>query len=261
MNRTREAAERITRARQAVDPLPPLDVSIRPVDVLDGYRIQNEVHNLLIPECGALAGYKIGCTSKKMQEYLSISHPCRGGIFQKGIFKNGSALRTGNYVHVGIECEIAVRLGSDLLRSEGPFTQDSVGQAVDAYFAAIEIVDDRYVEWETLGAPTLIADDFFAAGIVIGDPISSTNEIDLLKVQGRALINGAEIGRGTGSDILGHPYNALAWLANNLAQEGKSLKVGQIVMTGSIIQTVWMNKGDSVRMEFSDLGNVEVAFL
>ncbi len=77
---------------------------------------------------------------------------------------------------------------------------------------------------------------------------------------GRAIINGKEAGQGTGADVLGHPHNALAWLANHLAAEGKGLHAGQIVLTGSLVKTVWLNAGDSVTMELSGLGNVSVTF-
>src|SRR5207237_10308469 len=102
-----------------------------------------------------------------------------------------------------VECEIAVKLARDLLPTEQPFTAEWMHEAVEAYYPAIEIVDDRYVKWETLGAPTLVADDFFAAGCVLGQPVDRTSAPDLLKVAGRAIINGNETGRGTGAHLLG----------------------------------------------------------
>ena len=83
---------------------------------------------------------------------------------------------------------------------------------------------------------------------------------DLLAVTGRAVINGEEAGQGTGADVLGHPHNALAWLANHLAAEGKGLRAGQIVLTGSLVKTVWLNAGDKAVMELSGLGTVSVTF-
>ena len=105
--------------------------------------------------------------------------------------------------------------------SEAPFTAEWVAEAIEAYYPAIEIVDDRYVKWEKLGAPTLVADDFFAAGCVLGQPVPRTKAPDLLGVTGRAVINGVEAGQGTGADVLGHPHNALAWLANHLPPKEK----------------------------------------
>ena len=161
---------------------------------------------------------------------------------------------------VGVECEIAVRLGSDLAPSQAPFTADTVAQAIEAYLPAIEIVDDRYSDWQTAGAPLLVADDFFAAGCVLGKPVARSAAPDLLDVIGRAVINGNEISRGTGADVLGHPHNALAWLANHLSAQGKSLRAGQFVLTGSLVQTAWLNAGDKVVIELEGLGSVTVDF-
>jgi 2-keto-4-pentenoate hydratase len=145
--------------------------------------------------------------------------------------------------------------------SAAPFTAEAAAQAIEAYLPAIEIVDDRYVDWQTLGAPTLVADDFFAAGCVLGKPVARSTAPDLLEVVGRAVINGHEIGRGTGADVLGHPHHALAWLANHLAAGGKGgLRAGQIVLTGSLVKTVWLNPGDEVAMDLSGLGTVTADF-
>ena len=227
---------------------------------MEGYAIQRAVHDLLLPVQGALIGYKIGCTSKVIQDYLGIPHPCSGGVFERGVHETGVRLNRGDYIRVGVECEIAAKLARNLVPGEAPFTAEWMGEAVEAYFPAIEIVDDRYVKWETLGAPTLVADDFFAAGCVLGAPVKRSHLPNLREVRGRALINGVEAGRGTGADVLGHPAEALAWLANHLAIEGRGLHAGQIVLTGSLVKTVWLKAGDHVVMELQGLGTVEAAF-
>jgi len=260
MDRILRAAKAIATARRNRAPLKPLAADAAPRDEAEGYRVQRAVHDLLLPVTGALVGYKIGCTSKVMQEYLDIQHPCGGGVFARGVHESGVSLRAADYVRVGVECEIAVRLARDLLPSEEPFTAEWVMEAIEAYMPAIEIVDDRYEQWETLGAPTLVADDFFAAGCVLGAPVARNAAPDLLSVNGRALINGSEAGRGTGADVLGHPHHALAWLANHLAAEGRGLHAGQIVLTGSLVKTVWLNAGDRVVMELEGLGRVEASF-
>ncbi|WP_024510420.1 fumarylacetoacetate hydrolase family protein [Bradyrhizobium sp. ARR65] len=260
MDRVVEAAKVIAGARRAREKLKPLPAKIAPRDEAEGYQVQRAVHDLLLPESGALVGYKIGCTSSVMQEYLNVPHPCGGGVFERGVHRSGVKLAASDFVHVGVECEIAVELSRDLSAGEAPFTAEWVGEAIEAYMPAIEIVDDRYEQWETLGAPTLVADDFFAAACVLGEPVGRYAAPDVREVAGRALINGAEAGSGRGADVLGHPHNALAWLANHLAAEGKSLHKGQIVLTGSLIRTVWLNPGDRVVMELAGLGKVEAEF-
>ena len=189
------AAKTIATARRSRASLAALPPDLTPKDEAEGYRIQRAVHDLLLPQFGALVGYKIGCTSEVMQQYLDIPHPCGGGVFAKGVHESGAKLRFGDYVRVGVECEIAVRLARNLSPTEAPFTAEWMMEAIEAYYPAIEIVDDRYVKWETMGAPTLVADDFFAAGCVLGEAVPRTKAPDLLKVAGRALVNGEEAGR------------------------------------------------------------------
>jgi 2-keto-4-pentenoate hydratase len=260
MTDIRAAAEIIATARRNRTPLQPLPGDAAPQTEADGYRIQDALHDLLAADFGSLVGYKIGCTSPVMQQYLNIPHPCAGGVFAKGIHASGVALKTNDFVRVGVECEIAVKLARDLLPSEAPFTAEWVAEAIEAYLPAIEIVDDRYSDWQTIGAPTLVADDFFAAACVLGPPVARSAAPDLLHVIGRADINGVEVGQGTGADVLGHPHHALAWLANHLAAGATGLRAGEIVLTGSLVKTVWLKAGDEVVMELAGLGRVAAAF-
>jgi len=234
-----------------------LPVTVRPKDEDEGYRVQDTVHELLADtEWGQVVGHKIGCTTSVMQHYLGIPNPCAGGVFTSGVHASGVTLNSGNYVRVGIECEIAVRLQRDLGLSHTPFTADAMSDAIATYMPAIELVDDRYADWKQMDAPTLIADDFFAAGCVLGDPIERDAAPDLSQVVGQALVNGVEVGRGIGADVMGHPHHALAWLANNFAQRGKTLRAGEIVLMGSLVQTVWLKPGDHVVANLSGLGSV-----
>src|SRR5712675_955204 len=260
MTDIRAAAKTIAANRRNRTPLPPLAPDVAPGSEAEGYRIQAAVHKLMAADLGALVGYKIGCTSAVMQQYLDIPHPCGGGVFAKSVHASGARLRAKDFVRVGVECEIAVRLGRDLAASEEPFTAEWVAEAIEAYLPAIEIVDDRYADWQTLGAPTLVADDFFAAGCVLGNPVARSAVPDLLSVIGRAIINGNEVGQGSGADVLGHPHHALAWLANHLASDGNALRAGEFVLTGSLVKTVWLNAGDQVMMELSELGSVGATF-
>jgi len=260
MTDIQQAARTLAAARRALAPLAPLDAAAEPKSLAEAYEVQDKLHRLLVPELGDIVGYKIGCTSAVMQEYLSIAHPCAGGIFASRVNPSGAALPAAMFVRVGVECEIAVRLGKDLEPRGATISSDDVAAAIDAYFPAIEIVDDRYVKWETLGAPTLAADDFFGAAIVVGDAVASAKAPDLRTVVGRAVINGEEVGRGTGADLMGHPHNPVVWLANDLATRGEKLRAGQVVMTGSSVKTVWLKAGDRVSMEFAGLGDVHLRF-
>jgi 2-oxo-3-hexenedioate decarboxylase/2-keto-4-pentenoate hydratase len=259
MDKNSGAAQTIVDARRSRSPLGRLPAELRPHDEAEAYRVQEIVHELLTADAwGPRVGYKIGCTTPVMQQYLGIPNPCAGGVFAGGVHPSGVTLKSGDYLRVGVECEIAVRLGRDLPPSEAPFTAERVAQAVASYMPAIEIVDDRYVDWRQTDTPTLIADDFFAAGCVLGEPVDRDAAPELFDVVGQTFVNGKEMGRGVGADVMGHPHAALTWLANNLASRGKTLRAGQIVLTGSLVQTVWLAPDDEVRVLVSALGAVDL---
>jgi 2-keto-4-pentenoate hydratase len=253
------AAEQVSTARLGLTPLAPSLEGAAPRDLAEAYAVRDAVHaRLAESRFGARVGWKIGCTTPVMQAYLGIAHPCAAGLFAGTTHHGGAKLRHGDFVRVGVECEIAVRLASDLL--DGPFTAESVRGAVGAVMAAIEIVDDRYVDWQSTGTPMLVADDFFAAGAVLGHEHEPAALPDLAALQGRILIDGVEAGAGIGADVLGHPYAALAWLAEHARERGMLLRAGETILLGSLVRTQWLGTGATARIEIDALGAVEASF-
>src|SRR5262245_49277775 len=165
-----------------------------------------------------------------MQRFLGIPSPCAGAVFANTVHRGAARLRHADFLHVGVECEVAVTLDSDLLAVQAPFTCDSIAAAVGSVAVGMEIVDDRYGNYKTMDTPTLIADDFFDAGCVLGDPARNWRALDIAALTGCTIINGVEVGRGRSTDVMGHPFAALAWLANALAARGESLKQGEFVL-------------------------------
>jgi 2-keto-4-pentenoate hydratase len=260
MQRVR-AANRLTQARQfgqVVKALPPPE---RPMDEAAAYDIQDLVHRTLMKSGGGKpVGYKIGCTTRVMQQMLGIPNPCAGGILSANVYHERAILLHKNYRRPGVECEMAVLIGNDLDAREAPFSVASIEGHVEAVMAAIEIVDDRYDDYRQIGTPTLIADDFFHAGCVLGPVCTHWRQLDLEKIVGRTVINGTLKGEGTGADVLGHPFAAVAWLASHLAQRGASLRRNDFVLTGSVVETRWVNCGDKVVISMDELGEVCALF-
>ena len=153
-----------------------------------------------------------------------------------------------------------MRLGRALPAEAAPFRRADVAAAVASCMAAIEIVDDRYDDFRALDAASLVADDFFSAGATIGAPVSTWRGLDLAALRGAMTINDDEVGAGVGADVMGHPFEALAWLANHAAATGRPLVEGDVVLTGSIVETRWVGPGDRVRIEIEGLGEASVTF-
>ena len=197
-----------------------------PLSEQEGYEIQALLHELLEGAGhGTVTGHKIGCTTPTMQAYLNIPRPAGGGVFDSTVQHVDGRFRHADFIRPGVECELAVRLGRDLDARSAPFDRSEIAAAVDSVMAAIEIVDDRYVDWGSLGAIQLIADDFFGAGCVLGaERELGQEELDLTAVSARMTINGVEVGAGVGADILGDPLTALMWLVNEMARYGHSFR-------------------------------------
>ena len=254
------AAARLLEQRLSLTPITPLGTGLSPHSIAEGYAIQAALHPLLIDAgMGEMVGHKVGCTTPVMQAFVGINHPATGRVFDHSVMHGHGKVSRKRFVKIGIECEVAVRLAKDLLPRAEPYTREQVAEAVGEVMVGMELVDERYQDFHALGVPTLVADDFFNAGCVLGEPVRDWQGLDLAALQGRVWINGAEIATGYGELVMGHPLNALAWLANAQHEHGlPGLKAGEFVMLGSVVETKWLNAGDRVRIEVSGLGSVSL---
>ncbi len=208
----------------------------------------------------ARAGYKIGLTSPSMQAMCGIDTPVAGVVLADRVHASGVRLAHADLVRFGIEFEIAVRLGRDLAPIDRAFTLADVQGAVDAVAPAIEIVDDRHCDYKTLDVCSLVADNAWNAGIVLGQFCSTWPE--LADVVGQVSVDdGGVLDQGRGRDVLGHPLLPVVWLANHLAGEGGSLLAGEVVMTGSLVTTKFPAGPGHYRFDVSGLGAVDLTLV
>jgi 2-keto-4-pentenoate hydratase len=237
-----------------------LDEATRPADLKDAYQVQAAHNKILSAQgMGALAGYKIGCTTPVLQDYMNIHEPIYGEIFASTFHHGHADLNLADFVELGIEAEIAVRLGGDLPIAGTLYNADTVRHAIGAVMISIELVDARYRDFRSLDTPTMAADNFFNAGAVLGEAVEDWYDLDLAALEATVALNGTELGRGQGSLILGHPLNALAWLANRLAERKRYLPAGAFVTLGSVVVTHWAEKGDRINHRIPGLGEVSVS--
>lgn len=247
----------ITASRLARRKLAALPPALRPVSEAAAYAIQDAASAILSAGgFGPVIGHKVGCTTAAMQKYLGIDHPCAGYMYKASLRPDGITLARQDFVRPGVECEIAVTLAAPLEVKDAPFDRGTVARAVGSVHAAIEIVDDRYEDWRSLDAGTLIADDFFHAGLILGPAVADWKAIDLAGVQGVTRVNGVEKGRGSGADILGHPLEALAWLGNHCAGRGMDVPAGAIISLGALVNVQWLAPGDHAEVELGGLGKL-----
>jgi 2-keto-4-pentenoate hydratase len=227
-------------------------------DLDAAYAVQREYVRLQMHALpGGAAGYKIGLTSPRMQAMCGIDRPIAGVILQARVNQSGARLIASGYGRLGLEFEIAVRMARDLRPRHGRADLLEVAAAVDAVCPAIEIVDDRRCDYATLDVLSLVADNSWNAGIVLGDFHASWP--DLTEIEGVVSLNGEVVDRGFGRDVLGHPFHSVAWLAEHLAAAGEGLRAGDIVMTGNLVTTKFPVESSRYRFEAIGLGGVEIA--
>lgn len=243
--------------------LPPTPQDIRNVDLDEAYAMQEALQALFVPDRGPIVGYKIAVTTPVMQELMRIDQPCAGAIFSTMVHQSPAVLRHDDFGRIAVECEIAVRLGADLPERGRPYTSDDVVAAVEACLPSIELIEDHAChDYKQVGARGLIANNAWNAGCVLGPAVTAWRALNLAEITGTLAINGHEIGRGHGGDVMnGHPFHSLAWVANTVAARGRPLRRGMIVLTGSVVSTQYPKPGDTVTVTFSGLGEASARFV
>lgn len=241
-------------------PFGPILAPCAPASVEDAYAIQDAFTAKLGDIHAPVAGYKIALTTPDMQQFVGLQEPVAGVIFAQTVHDSPFAIRYADYLHLVMECEIAMRMGTALPASHAPFGRDRVAEAVGAVMVAIELLDDRHVNYSLLADQVLsgIADNIWNVGIVLGVPISDWRLLDLAGVQGTLRVNGNVVAEGYGRAAMGNPLDALTWLANSLAGRGKHLDAGMIISTGNIAATELLQPGDAILAEIEGLGEVDI---
>lgn len=248
-----QALRKVRQDRVAVSPLPE---SIAPRTGPEGAAVQVALAELV--GAAPVFGFKIGATGKRMQVYLGVDAPIAGFMRAQDVYHQHAELRFADYIKPGVECEVAVRLARDLAPGLCSLAQASA--AVDGFFAAIEIVENRYGDLKELGTPTLVADQMYHCAAVIGDePAFDWRDLDIGALRGRISLDDGTSDEGVSTDLLGHPLNGLAWLAGSAeAAAFGGLKAGQVVLLGSVTPPVWLTGPAVVTVAFPPLPPVTV---
>ena len=243
--------------RERFAPLPP---ELAPQTAEQAYAIQDAFVALRAQELGAIVGYKIALTSEEMRRFVGVDAPQAGAMLERTLRRTPASVRAADYCRLLVEFEIAVELAGDLPAADAPFSRERVAKAVGAVMPALELADDRNADYAELRKHPfeLIADNAWNEGAVLGYPIKQWQDLDLGAARGVATINGQVVGEGRGADAMGHPFNAVAWIADHLAAHGRGLLRGDVVITGSLITTKFAQAGDLIRFAVDGLGEVEL---
>jgi len=198
-------------------------------------------------------GWKVGLTSKAMQQQFGFHEPAFGCILETR--QSGHEFAAAELIKPGFETELCVRLARPLA---GQVSLDEVRAAVAAVHPSFEII-------ETRGDPAqialMLADNAQQHSVILGEPVALTPALQLDRVEARVELNGKVVATGRGAAVLVHPLNSVVWLARKLGEFGRSLRAGELIMTGSLVRQFPLAPGDHARANFSGIGAVEVRFV
>lgn len=261
LERIERAAEWLIQAHERRERFAPLPAELAPQSSEEAYAIQGEFVGMRARKLGSVAGYKIALTTPAMRSMMRMDDSIAGEMLEKTLLRSPALVRAKDYVQLLVEFEIAFEMAEDLPAVGAPYTRERVAQAVGAVMPALELADDRNADYSTLPGNSLmlIADNAWNEGAVLGAPVRDWQRFDLAATRGIASINGKPVGEGVGSDVMGHPLDAVVWLANNLAARGLGLWRSDIVITGSIVTSKAPRPGDRIRFDAGRLGAVELS--
>ena len=243
--------------RERFRPLPP---ELAPRSLDEAYGIQDAFVALRAERLGAIGGYKIALSSLQMQRFVGVDSPQAGVMLASTLHRSPARVRAADYVRLIVEFEVAFEIGEALPAADAPFSRERLAAAVKSALPALELADDRDAVYAELPRHPLhlICDNAWNEGAVLGEPVEAWRGLDLAEMRGVASLNGRVIGEGRGADALGHPLDALGWVANHLAGSGRALMRGDVVITGSLVPSQAVKAGDQVSFALAGLGVVEL---
>jgi len=255
------------RQRRTFD-MPPASLQVK--DLAQATQVQQALVRLKSNECGPTAGWKIALATPVMQQMVGLNAPIAGRLHQKQIVSAPAHTRQRDYGRLLIEFEIAVRLSRDLPATQQPHTAVSVIDAVEAIAPAMEIADDRHADYSQLArlGLYLVTDNAWNEGAMLGRfdkdwkrlldaPLPHAQD-GLGRLRGEVFINNASVGGGHGRDLMGHPLQALAWLANEANARGEQLSAGDVCILGSLVSSKFPGQGDVLRFELEGFAPIEL---
>jgi len=228
----------------------------------DAYAIQSAQMVQKLAQGRDIIGWKIGLTSKVMQDALGISTPDSGVIYDDMDFADGSTVPATRFIQPRIEAEIAFVMKAPL---DGKASREEVLAATDFVAPAIEILDTRIERVDAATGQTrkifdTVSDNAANGGIVLGPQRHDPSAVDLRWVGAILKANEQVVATGLGAAVLNDPVMGIVWLSERMSQYGQRIEAGQVVLAGSFIAPIECPSGTRIEADYGDFGLVSVNF-
>lgn len=249
------AAQTLLAAERQRFDVPPLTDEWAGLDIATAYRIQDETMRLRLAAGERVVGVKLGLTSRAKQQRMGVDAPLTAWLTDAMELPAGAPARLDQFIHPRAEPEIAFVLGD---RLQGPgVTAARAVTAIAAVIGCIEVIDSRYRDFR-FTLPDVVADNASSGGFVTGCLSRPPAGLDLGLEACLLEVDGQVVDSATGAAVYGHPGQALALAANELAARGYALEPGWLVLTGGLTDAVTLAAGSSIAAHFTHLGSIVV---
>ena len=225
------------------------------------YKVQDAFLKKQVIKQGPLVGYKIALTSPQILAQTGLKGPAYGPVRKKRVLEHKAVVKAGTWTRLGVELEIILFLNANVPAPKGkPYDKDSIAPYVGEARAGFELIEDRGADYSRLAVNPLIMDAGWNGGSLLAKPNKNWRNLDLGNLNGTISFDGVVVREGHSGDVLGHCYNALAWLANKLGDHGKTLKKGMFVSSGSMVACQFVPPGSTATGKIAGLGEVTLKY-
>jgi 2-oxo-3-hexenedioate decarboxylase len=234
--------------------VPQISETYGDIDIVKAYAAQQVFVQSKLDAGDRLVGYKLGLTSRNKQRAMGVDSPLYGRVTSSMLSTYGDPVPFDRFIHPRVESEIAFLIGRTI---EAPATVTSVLAATDLVYGAVDVLDSRYQGFKfTLS--DVVADNASAGAFYLGPVARPPHELQLHTLGCVVRVDGEVVMTAAGAAVMGHPAASVAWLVNQLAEQGESLRPGQLIFSGGVTAPVPVVAGGSVTFEFDGLGAIEV---
>jgi 2-oxo-3-hexenedioate decarboxylase len=228
--------------------VPPFSTQYPGLTPAEGYAAARKLHAHRCARGWKPVGRKIGFTNRTLWERYGVHEPMWGTVYDRTLVQsreNEASVSLSGLTQPRIEPEICFKL-----KATPPVTKDpqALLACIEWVAHSVEIVQCHHPDWKvTISDCT--ADNGLHGRLVVGTPVPVEKiaglaaALPFLRV---TLKKGAEAkDQGIGSNVLGSPLLALAFLVEVLEKQGERLEPGEIITTGTLTDAHPVKPGET----------------
>jgi 2-oxo-3-hexenedioate decarboxylase len=248
-------AQTLHKARLGAAPIEQISDKIKDFKRSDAYSIQEAGIALRESDGEKVIGLKMGLTSEAKRKQMDLDSPLYGVLTKQMQVEDGGTYKLNGQIHPKIEPEVAFLISKEL---SGNVTREQVLEATSEVYPCMEILDSRYKQFKYFSMEDVISDNSSSSQFILGKPVTDFGDIDLKNLSLKMKVNGEVAQEGNTVAISGDPVVSVIQLCELLADRGRTLPAGSIVLAGAATIAVALEPGMKIELEMDALGGASV---